>query len=237
MVEAFALQRAQVIFLDTLDLTANHLIQKLRNANVAHVPIYYSCDVKNIDGAIDSLKSVAAKISDTFPEVHVLINDASNDTQSLTLDITPEQWDLKTSENLRHQFFLIQYLLPKLIVARKSSIINMGHIGWAVRPQGLVVPYATISDLTQTLAQEFGVKGVRVNSIMPGAVATYQQLTEVWSKATKREVLDRQALKRVLEPEEVARMALWLASDDSMGVTSQTLMVDGGWIMDGQRRS
>jgi NAD(P)-dependent dehydrogenase (short-subunit alcohol dehydrogenase family) len=96
------------------------------------------------------------------------------------------------------------------------------------------VPYiaskAAIVGLTRTLAHEFGPQGVRFNSIMPGAIATERQRREVFTPEYEAHVLGRQALKRILQPEEVARLAMWLVADDSSGVTNQSIVVDGGWI-------
>jgi NAD(P)-dependent dehydrogenase (short-subunit alcohol dehydrogenase family) len=230
MVEAFALQGAQVIILDILSSAASELVQNLDHAKVAHRPIYHQCDITDIEGA---LQPVAAKILSQFPQVHALINNAASDARQPTLDITLDQWDHGMAVNLRHNFFLTQALLPGLIAAESSSVINMGSITWAIPGIGLV-PYvaskSAIVGLTKTLAHEFGPKGVRVNSIMPGAIATERQKRDVITPEYQALILSRQALKRILQPVEVARLALWLVSDDSSAVTSQSIVVDGGWI-------
>lgn len=230
MVEAFAHQGAQVMFLDILSSAAADLTQKLVNAKVAHVPIYHECDVTDIEGAV---KPGAAKILSEFPHVHALINNAANDVRQPTLDITLEQWDQGIAVNLRHKFFLTQALMPGLIAAEASSVINMGSISWAIPGIGLV-PYiaskSAIVGLTKTLAHEFGPQGVRVNSIMPGAIATEKQKRHIITSEYEGLVLGRQALKRILQPDDVARLALWLAADDSSAVTNQSIVIDAGWI-------
>ena len=230
MVEAFALQGAQVLFLDILDDASETLIRRLREVGVACVPKSYHCDVTDIDG---SLKPVVRRILDEFPEIHCLINNAARDTRIKTMEITPKDWDEGLAVNLRHHFFLTQALMPGLLAAGSSSVINMGTITWAIPGIGLV-PYvaskSAIVGLTKTLAHEFGPQGVRVNSIMPGAIATERQKREIITPEYEAHVLERQALKRILEPDEVARLALWLAADDSSGVTNQSIVIDGGWI-------
>lgn len=230
MVEAFAHQGAQVIILDIQSSPGSELVQKLADANVAHTPVYYDCDVSNVDGAV---RPTAAKILERFSRIHVLINNAANDVRQLTPDVTLEQWDTSIAVNLRHQFFLTQSLLPGLLEAKSSSVINMGSISWVI-PGRKVAPYnackAGTAGLTKSLAHEFGPKGVRVNSIMPGAIATERQKREIITPEYEALILDRQALKRLLQPEEVARLALWLAADDSLGVTNQSIVIDAGWI-------
>ena len=109
----------------------------------------------------------------------------------------------------------------------------MGSISWAIPGIGLV-PYiaskAAIVGLTKTLAHEFGPKGIRVNSIMPGLIGTDRQKRDVITPEYEAYALSRQALKRILHPDEVARMALWLTADDSSAVTNHSFVVDGGFI-------
>ena len=228
--EAFALQGSRVVIIDILDDAASQLIQSLSSRNVQHSPVYYHCDVTDIDGA---LKPVAAEILAKYTVVDALINNAAQDTRMTTMDITPESWDQSMNVNLRHQFFLTQLLMPGLIVAGSASVVNMGSISWAIPSTGLV-PYvackSAIVGLTKTLAKEFGPQGVRVNSIMPGAIATERQKREHLTEEYRAQVLESQAIKRILQPDDVSRLALWLVADDSLGVTKQSIVVDGGWI-------
>lgn len=234
MVEAFALQGSQVIFLDILDDAANELISKMADLGVENCPVYYHCDVTDVEGA---LKPTATEILERFELIHGLVNNAACDERMKTMDVTPEAWDQGVAVNLRHVFFLTQALLPGLIVAgtssTTSSVINMGSISWAIPGVGLV-PYiaskSAIVGLTKTLAHEFGPQGVRVNSIMPGAIATERQKREIITPEYEAQIIERQALKRLLQPDEVARLALWLIADDSSAVTNQSIVIDGGWI-------
>lgn len=230
MVEDFASQGSQVIILDVQAEPASHLIQNLQPASEKK-PIYHQCDVTDIEG---SIRPVASKILAQFPQIHVLINNAAADARRATEEITPEEWDKDIAVNLRHTFFLTQALLPGLLAAGKyASIINMGSITWAIPSTGLL-PYATcksaILGMTRTLAHQYGPKGIRVNSIMPGAIATDRQKAEIITPEYEKQILDRQALKRILDPREVAKMALWLGADDSSAVTNQSMVVDGGWV-------
>ncbi|OAA54589.1 NAD(P)-binding domain protein [Niveomyces insectorum RCEF 264] len=238
MVEAFARQGAQVVFLDILDDAASALIDMIGRlasedpapSTAIHRPVYYHCDVTDIDG---SVLPTAAQIRRAFPQIHAVVNNAGHDARLPTLEITTQQWDDGLAVNLRHVFFLTQALLPCLTSLPCSSVVNIGSITWAIPGVGLV-PYITskaaIVGLTKTLAREFGPQGVRVNSIMPGAIATERQKRDIITPEYEAHVLQNQALKRILQPEEIARLAMWLVSDDSWGMTNQSLVLDGGWI-------
>lgn len=230
VVEHFALQGSRVLFLDILEQDAENLIRDLESRKVAHPPVFYKCDLKNIDG---ELRPTAERILATFPKIDVLVNNAARDARRPTLEITSEQWNDDISVNLNHVFFLTQALMPGLTAAGSSSVINMGSITWAVPGTGLV-PYvaskSAIVGLTKTLAREFGDQGVRVNSIMPGAIATERQKRDVLTPEYEAWVVGNQSLKKLMQPADVARLALWLAADDSSSVTQQSIVVDSGWI-------
>ncbi|KAH6605670.1 short-chain dehydrogenase reductase sdr [Trichoderma cornu-damae] len=230
MVEQFSLQGSQVIFLDVEDELAAALVRRVSDLGVKHKPTYHHCDVINID---EELRPTAAKILAEHPKIHGLVNSAARAMVKPTLEVTTELWDESVAVNLRHQFFLTQALLPGLLLASGSaSVINMGSISWAVPATGLV-PYTTskaaVVGLTRTLAHEFGPQGIRVNSIMPGSIATERERAVVLTPEYKAKVLRSQAVKRLIEPVEVARMAMWLIADDSAAVTNQSMRIDGGW--------
>ena len=81
-----------------------------------------------------------------------------------------------------------------------------------------------------TLAHELGADNIRVNCILPGAILTERQKKLWFTEAYKEKILSSQALKRLIQPEEVARLALFLAADDSSAITSQGYVIDGGWV-------
>lgn len=232
MVENFSKQGSQVVFLDIAEEQAHALITKIKDQGTTHVPVFHRCDVADIEG---SLKPTAAKILEQFPKVDALINSAAGITfkTGATMDLTPEQWNHSLNVNLNHHFFLTQALMPGLLAATSTAaIVNMGSISWAIPATG-IAPYtaskAAIMGLTRTLAHELGPKGIRVNSIMPGSIATEREIREVLTPEYEAKVLGSQAIKRLLVPAEVARTAMWLVSDDSSGMTNQSIRVDGGW--------
>jgi len=93
-----------------------------------------------------------------------------------------------------------------------------------------VTAKAAIVGLTRTLAHELGAAGIRVNSVLPGAIVTEKQRRLVYTPEYKAEIMASQALKRDILPEDVARLVLFLASDDSSAITNQSYVIDGGWV-------
>ena len=135
--------------------------------------------------------------------------------------------------NLKHQFFCIQSVLPAMKAARRGSIINMSSISWMIPSTGVpvyIAAKAAIVGLTRTMAHELGPAGIRVNAVLPGAIATEKQKRLVYTPKYKAEIMASQALKRDVLPEDVARLVLFLAADDSGAVTNQSYVVDGGWV-------
>jgi NAD(P)-dependent dehydrogenase (short-subunit alcohol dehydrogenase family) len=136
---------------------------------------------------------------------------------------------------LRHQFFAVQAVIEGMAKAGGGSIINMGSISWMRGAAGLIfytTAKAAVMGMTKSLARELGERNIRVNSIAPGWVLTERQV--VRAKAIYHgkfaEYLEAQCLKEYLLPPDIARMALFLAADDSRLITSQTFIVDGGVV-------
>ena len=136
-------------------------------------------------------------------------------------------------QNLRHYFFCTKAVLPAMKDAGRGSIINMSSISWMIPSTGVpvyVAAKAAIVGLTRTLAHELGPMGIRVNAVLPGAIATEKQKRLVYTPEYKAEILASQALKRDILPDDVARLVLFLAADDSSAITNQSYVVDGGWV-------
>ncbi|HWP99056.1 MAG TPA: SDR family oxidoreductase [Vicinamibacterales bacterium] len=228
LVEQFALQGSRVAFLDIDDESARALVAALAK-RAAHEPLFVRCDLTDIP----ALRGAVAEIERRLGAVRVLVNNAANDDRHDYRQVTPEYWDDRIAVNLRHQFFAIQAVAPAMIAAGGGSIVNMGSIAWIVPATGLpvyVTAKAAIVGLTRALAHELGPSGVRVNCVMPGAVLTERQLRLWLTPEYKAEILRRQAIKRHLVPEDVARLVLFLAADDSSAITNQSYIVDGGWV-------
>lgn len=193
------------------------------------MPVYYHCDVTDITQVQHTVQTILHR----FDAVDVLVNNAGNDTRHTIAEVTPAFWDQAIAVNLKHQFFMIQAVIPSMQKAQRGSIIDMSSIGWVIRSINQVV-YVTskagIVGMTRTLAHELGADNVRVNCIMPGAILTERQQSLWLTEEYKAEILANQALKRMILPEEVARLFLFLGSDDSAAITNQSYVIDAGWV-------
>lgn len=228
LVEAFAAQSARVAFLDIQNDVAGALIERIASAGLTR-PTYYRCDLTDIV----ALRKVAAQIEQAHGTVDVLVNNAGNDTRHRIEDVTPDLWDAGMQVNLRHQFFLSQAVLPAMQRQQRGSIINLSSISWIIPSTGLptyVTAKAAIVGLTRTLAHEVGKDNIRVNAVLPGAILTERQKRLWMTPEYTAEVMSRQAIKRHLYADDVARTVLFLAADDSSAITNQSLIVDGGWV-------
>lgn len=228
IVAAFAAQRAQVVFLDIQQEAAASSIGRLAAAGLP-APSFYPCDVTDTG----ALQSTFHAILGRFGAVDVLVNNAGNDTRHTIEDVTTESWDRSIAINLKHCFFAAQAVIPSMRKAGHGSIISLSSIGWVIPSTGLPVyvsAKAAIVGLTRTLAHELGTHNIRVNCVMPGAILTERQKRLWLTEEYEAEVLSSQALKRLLLPEEVARLILFLAADDSSAITNQSYVVDGGWV-------
>ena len=135
--------------------------------------------------------------------------------------------------NLRHHFFAIQAVAPGMKRAGGGSIINMSSISWMIPSTGLpayITAKAGIVGLTRTLARELGGANIRVNCISPGAIMTERQRRLWMTPDYIADIMQNQSLKRELTPDDVAKMVLFLASEESSAITGQNFVVDGGWV-------
>lgn len=228
IVEAFAANGARVAFLDVQREAGEALAARLE-AGGAERPLFLACDLTDAAAIARAVETVLQR----FGTVDVLVNNAGNDTRHSIEEVTAEFWDRTMAVNLKHQFFATQAVIPAMRQARRGSIINMSSIAWVI-PSANVPVYVTakaaIVGMTKTLAHELGPDGIRVNCVMPGAIATERQMRLWFTPEYQAEILAAQSLKRMLTPEEVARLVLFLAADDSSAITGQNHVIDGGWV-------
>jgi len=228
LVRHFARQGARVAFFDIQDEPGVALLNELSTAGCA-TPLYLHCDLTDIAALQDNVGGVLAALG----TVDVLVNNAGNDRRHTIDEVTPEFFDQTIAVNLRPYFFMAQAVIPAMQDAGRGAIVNLSSICWMIPSTGMPV-YATakaaIVGLTRTLAHEYGPEGIRVNAVLPGAIVTEKQRRLVYTPEYKARILAGQALKREILPEDVARLVLFLASDDSSAITNQSYVVDGGWV-------
>jgi len=227
-VEAFHQQGARVAFLDLDAQGGAALAQRLGADRVC----FQACDVRDIE----RLQACIQIVEDRWGAVDVLINNAARDDRHPMEDVSVAYWDERMHTNLRHAFFAAQAVMPGMARKGQGVIINMGSISWMRGRPGMVcytTAKAALNGMTRTLARELGAKGIRVNSLVPGAIRTERQ-DAMWASdpaglaAASAQFIEQQMLKFRLDASDCARMALFLAADDSRGCTGQNFVVDAG---------
>ncbi len=228
IVEHFAAQGSRVTFLDIQRAAGEQLVERIA-ASGLDKPLFLPCDLTDI-GALK--QAIAASAAQNGPPL-ALVNNAGNDDRHKVEHVTPEYWQNRMDTNLRHQFFAAQAVRDGMRSAGFGSIICFGSISWFAGEANYiayVTAKAAIGGMTKGLARELGPERIRVNCIVPGWVMTKRQV-ELWLSADgERQIAERQCLPDKLMPADIARMALWLAADDSRMCTAQNFIVDAGWV-------
>lgn len=224
MVRAFTAQGARVGFVDLDKHTSEQLVSELEGAAV-----FETCDLRDIEQLRQAFERLQAKLGPAT----VLVNNAARDDRHDWREVTPEFWDERQATNLRHQFFAIQAVAPGMIEAGGGSIINMGSNSWW-EAGGDMPAYTTskaaVHGLTRTMARDLGDHRIRVNTVVPGWIMTERQ-KELWvTDESIEKHLARQCLPDLIDPVYVARMVLFLASDDAAMCTANNYMVEAGSI-------
>ncbi|WP_050423748.1 SDR family NAD(P)-dependent oxidoreductase [Bradyrhizobium tropiciagri] len=226
IVRQFISQGARVGFID-IDLTSS---EQLLSDLGAHARVRFEhADLRDIG----ALRRAVAGIREALGPITILVNNAARDDRHAIEDVTPEFWDERIAVNLKHQFFSAQAVAPDMKQAGGGAIINIGSVSWVIG-QGNMPCYTTaksaVQGLTRALARDLGPHNVRVNSILPGWIMTQRQ-QDLWlTPEGVTELMQRQCLKRKLVPDDIARVVLFFAADDSGACTNQSHIVDGGWV-------
>ena len=224
LVKAFAAQKSKVGFVDIDETASAQLVEEVGE----HVS-YAICDLRDID----SMRSAFAELTEQNGPAQVLVNNAARDDRHDWKDVTPEYWDERMATNIRHQFFAIQTVAHGMIEAGGGSIINMGSNSWW-EAGGNFPAYTTakaaVHGLTRTMARDLGDHRIRVNAVVPGWIMTDRQ-KELWvTEESIEKHRARQCLPDLIDPIYVARMVLFLASDDAAMCTASNFMVEAGSI-------
>lgn len=225
LVRRFVEQGARVAFID-LDAAAGQGLCEALATEGRPAPWFRTVDVTDIAALQDAIRAAHA---DHGGRLDVLVNNAANDGRIPFEQVTPELWDRAQAINLRPHFFAMQAAAP--LMGPGGSVVNMGSVSWKRRRKGFTgytTAKAGIHGLTRTMAQELGPRGIRVNSVVPGAVQTPRQMALWVDPALEQSFIDEQAVKFRLQPDDVAAMVLFLASDDARACTGQDFQVDGG---------
>ena len=226
-VRAFAAQGARVAFLD-IDADAGDALAREVAGASGRAPLFVPCDLLDID----ALRAAVTKVHGALGDAAVLVNNAANDQRHALSEVTPEEFDWTIGVNLKHVFFAAQAVVPQMRARGGGSIINMSSVAW-IRGAPALPTYAAakaaIVGFTNSLARLVGPDRIRVNAIAPGMVITDRQ-RRLWFPDEQQiaEFRTRQAIPDAVTPDDIARLALFLASDESQRITRQCFQVDGG---------
>ena len=224
IVGAFAAQGSRVGFVD-LDREGSAALSERLDGEIA----YEICDLRDID----ALRAAFASLREKLGPAGVLVNNAARDDRHDWRETTPDYFDDRIATNLRHMFFAIQAVAPDMIEAGGGVIVNLGSNSWWEAGGGFPA-YATakaaVHGLTRTMARDLGDHRIRVNTVVPGWVMTERQ-KELWVTPEAIEKhRARQCLPDLVQPVYIARMVVFLASDDAAMCTANNYMVEAGSI-------
>lgn len=226
LTEGFLRQGAKVAFCQRSDATP--FCDAMERAT-GNRPLFLPCDI-SVSDQLHLTLSTAARV---HGDITVLVNNAANDQRHETLKTDEAFWDWSMAVNLRSYFFACQSVIPGMQAAGAGSIINFSSISFMMADKGYaayITANAGIVGLTRTLAREFGPDRIRVNAIAPGWVLTERQ-KDLWvTPEALAAHLAKQCLPDPIQPEDMAGTVLFLASGASRMMTSQTLVLDGGYV-------
>ena len=226
LVEAFAAQGARVGFIDLAQEAGEALAARLTATGAT---VAFACaDLTRTD----DLRAATSALRGQLGPFRVLLNNAASDERHRLEDIDEAYFDARIAVNLKHQVFATQAVLPDMIAAGGGSVVMFGSHSWMLGMGGMPLYSASKSavlGLTRALARDYGRHGIRVNHFAPGWTMTERQLTKWLTPEADAMRAERQALPDRLYPADIARVALFLASDQSKAITAQTIVADAGW--------
>jgi NAD(P)-dependent dehydrogenase (short-subunit alcohol dehydrogenase family) len=220
IVEHFAAQGSKVGFVD-IDEAASKAVASRTGA------LFLKCDIRDIKAYQAALAEVAGK----HGAITALVNNAARDDRHDIADVTPEFWDERMAVNLRHAYFAIQAVAPGMKKARGGSIVNFSSVSYHTMTPRLSVyqsAKAAHIGMTRGLARDLGPDKIRLNAITPGWIMTQRQIDLWLTPEAEAELMKAQVLKEKVYPADIARMVMFLASDDSRLISAQNFVVDGG---------
>jgi D-xylose 1-dehydrogenase len=227
LVAEFAAQGAKVGFIDIDAASGQALAARL--AGGRHAPVFEAADLCDIDALDDAIEAIRLRVG----PIAALLNNAANDQRHGIDETTSDSWDQGVAVNLKHQFFAAKNVATDMKALGGGAIVNFGSISWKLKQGGMPVyttSKAAVQGLTRSLARDFGPFNIRVNTLVPGWVMTEKQVRLWLTEKGREEIARGQCLAQPLLPEHIARMALFLAADDSAMCTAQDFIVDGGWV-------
>jgi NAD(P)-dependent dehydrogenase (short-subunit alcohol dehydrogenase family) len=226
LVAAFARQGARVYFLDIAEEAGHALVASLHG--VSHVPRFLKCDLTDLG----ALEAAFYTIEELAGAVDILLNNAANDDRHDIEDVTPAYWENRMAVNLRQKFFCSQAVIPGMKRQGHGVILNFGSISWHLASFQLslyMTAKAGIEGMTRGFARDLGKYGIRANTVVPGAVRTPRQQALWHTPDEEARILAGQCIQERVEMQDVAALALFLASSNGRRCSGREYFVDAGW--------
>lgn len=221
----FALEGAKIVVADVNEKGGQETVEQIRKKGEG---LFIKLDVSNREQA----KQMAKITLEKYGKIDVLINNAGIVQDAFVSKMTEEQWDKVININLKGVFNCIQSVADIMmaqgsgVIINTSSIVglngNVGQVNYSATKAGLI-------GMTKTLAKELGKKGIRVNAVAPGFIAT--PMTSTVPEKILDMMKEKTPLKRLGEPRDIANAYLYLASDEASYVNGAVLCVDGGLVI------
>lgn len=227
IVAAFAAQGAKTAFVDVAEAPGRALADGLAAAGHDR-PWWRVCDVRDVAALQAAIGAAAAELGD----FHALVNNVASDDRHTLASVTPAYYDERIAINQRAALFALQAVVPGMQRLGGGSVINLGSIGWQIKSADYpcyAIAKSAANGLTRGTAAPLGRDRIRINTVTPGWVMTERQKALWVTPDAEREIDRNQCLPDRLQPEDIAAMVLFLASDDARMCTAQEFIVDGGW--------
>lgn len=188
----------------------------------------YKCNVTNYEEVEKMIKFVI----DEYGRIDILVNNSGITKDNLIMKMSPEDFDSVVDTNLKGTFYTIKTATKYMMKQRSGKIINMASvvgITGNASQANYAASKAGVIALTKSVAKEYASRNINVNAIAPGYIET--KMTDILSDKVKESILGSIPLKRQGKTEDVANLAVFLASDESAYITGQVINVDGGMVM------
>ena len=228
LTEGFAAQGARVSFIDIAEAPSRELADRLASSS-RHAPVFIQADLKDLE----AIRQAVAQAETAHGAARVLVNNAALDDRHELLDMSGDYWDANQAINLRPVAFTAKAVAPGMIAAGGGTIVNFTSTSYMLNIGSMpayTAAKAGIVGLTKGLAGRLGPDGIRVNAIAPGWVMTERQKRLWVTEEGLAAMIDRQCVKRPIEPDDMVGPCLFLASKASAMITAQVLIADGGMM-------
>jgi NAD(P)-dependent dehydrogenase (short-subunit alcohol dehydrogenase family) len=228
--ELFALEGAMIVVAD-LDETGGS-----ETADIIREKGGYALYVKTDVSRAREVANMVDQVMEKHGRIDILVNNAGIEGKSaLTADYPEDDWDRVLTINLKSVYLCSKYVIPEMFKNGQGVIVNLSSIAGLVafaKSPAYAASKAGVIALTRAMAIEYAPNNIRANCICPGMIRTPMlERSTKGSLDAERKLIREEPLGRIGKPEEVAKAALYLASDDSSYVTGSALVVDGGWTI------